>query len=245
MKRFRFMAMVVIAILLLGVTVWWKISFPSGTWRYKMTVMVETPEGIKTGSAVREVSVQAVPRISPHMLPTVKLKGEAVAVDLGKRGVLFALLSGYKKGDDYGADIPAIIFSPTQAVMEDSTIRYMSRHKAGSVEVPVEWYPKFVYFKDLKDPKTVEYLLGIKICSDKGSSKKTYCVNEERLEEAFGHGVKLKSVTIEMTEGDVTWIIDKYLPWLDRVKMSYLSGRHIDGPTLFERLHGGNFKQGR
>ena len=29
--------------------------FPSGTWRYKMTVTVETPEGIKTGSAVREV----------------------------------------------------------------------------------------------------------------------------------------------------------------------------------------------
>jgi len=31
-------------------------SYVSGTWRYKMTVVVETPEGIKSGSAVREVS---------------------------------------------------------------------------------------------------------------------------------------------------------------------------------------------
>jgi hypothetical protein len=27
----------------------------AGSWRYKMTVEVETPEGLKTGSAVREV----------------------------------------------------------------------------------------------------------------------------------------------------------------------------------------------
>lgn len=38
-------AIAVIAILVLGVAVWWKVSFSSGTWRYKMTVTVETPEG--------------------------------------------------------------------------------------------------------------------------------------------------------------------------------------------------------
>lgn len=208
-------AITVIAILLLGVAVWWQVSFPSGTWRYKMTVTVETPEGLKTGSAVREVSVQAGPRLSPHMLPIVKLKGEAVVVDLGKRGVLFALLSGYKTGIDYGDDIPAIMFSPTRAVMKDETIRYMSRLKAGPVEVPAEWYPKFVHFKDPKDPKTIELVVEMTSCANPktGVPDSSVCIDKDRFGEIYGEDVHLKSVLIEMTDEPVTTGIEKHLPY--------------------------------
>src|SRR4051812_15423843 len=90
-------------------------ALPSGsgdTFRYKMTVTVTTPEGDKTGSAVREVSVTHGLHLTPEMQPAVHLKGEAVVVDLGSRGVLFALLNGYYLGSDYGSDLPGYIFHP-------------------------------------------------------------------------------------------------------------------------------------
>src|SRR4051812_10059597 len=88
--------LIVLAALIIG----WNIAYPSGTWHYKMTVTVETPEGIKTGSAVRAVTVHLVPRLSLEVHPTIEVKGEAVAVDLGRRGVLFALMRGGLRGDD-------------------------------------------------------------------------------------------------------------------------------------------------
>lgn len=234
-----------IVVLVLGLAVWWKMAFPSGKWRYKMTVTVETPEGMKTGSAVREVSVKAAPRISPHMLPTVKLRGEALVVDLGERGVLFALLSGYKKGDDYGADIPAIMFSPTQAVMKNETIHYMSRLKKAHIEVPVEWYPKFVHFKDRNDPKTVELVIKMKSCSPKtGVPRSTVCIDKDRFEEIYGEGVRLKSVDIVMTDEEMKLgKVNEYLPWLSALNGGYLHG----GRTSREAplgLYGGNFQAG-
>lgn len=69
-------------------------AYPSTKIRYKMTVEVETPEGIKTGSAVREISMVSRPMLLGESNDThVKFeKGEAVVVDLGQRGVLFATL---------------------------------------------------------------------------------------------------------------------------------------------------------
>ncbi len=208
--------MVFLAVVLAAVVAW-NIAYPSGTWRYKMTVEVETPEGLKAGYAVREVHVRAVPKLSPHMLPMVTLKGEAVVVNLGERGVLFALLSGYKKGADYGADIPAIIYSPKQAVMDDDSIHYMDRLKAGPTMVEPQWYPKFVRFRDPGDPKTVENLMEMRGCTEDDhveNWKYTLCLKEDHFEKAFGQGVKLKSVIVEMTDEPVTWGVEKWLPWL-------------------------------
>ena len=71
----------------------WNIAYPSATWRYKMTVTVETPEGIKTGSAVREVHVRTEPDILPEAATMhFSVKGEAVVVDLGHGKYLFAVM---------------------------------------------------------------------------------------------------------------------------------------------------------
>lgn len=83
-------------------------------------VTAETQEELKTGALVREDSVQAAPRISSHMLSTVKFKGESAVVDVCERGALFARGSRYKKDDNHGADIPAIIFSRVQSVIDSS-----------------------------------------------------------------------------------------------------------------------------
>ena len=48
--------------LLIGSLVLWNANHPSGTWRYKVTVEIETPEGVKSGSAIRQLSRGTVGR---------------------------------------------------------------------------------------------------------------------------------------------------------------------------------------
>jgi hypothetical protein len=95
-KMTRLVKVASIAVLLIAGIAVAKQIYPSATLRYKVTVEIETPEGIKTGSAVREVFIQRQPEL-PESGPDIKPKGEAVVIDLGKRGVVFALTSF----DDY------------------------------------------------------------------------------------------------------------------------------------------------
>ncbi len=234
----------VLMALLVGAYAAWSIAYPSGTWRYKMTVTVETPEGIKTGSAVREVYVAAFPKLSPHMLPTVRLKGEAVVVDLEPRGVLFALLSGYKIGADYGSDLPGYVFYP-KGWLSDKGIREMSTLKAGPTELDPTWYPKFVRFRDIADPKTVENLLELE--SD-GKHPSSFTIKKDRFAEAFGAGVKLKSVTIEMTDEPVTWGVERWLPWLPEYYNKMFDGLRYNtiksNNPFANSMSAGSFKAG-
>lgn len=197
--------------------------FVSGAWRYKMTVTVETPEGIKTGSGVYEVSNSAstVKIIDlPQATNPAKVVGEAVVVDLEKRGKLFALIDAngpYK-----------ILYSafPVTGATTPTGIRYYNEHlKPGMKAILATEQPRLVYFKDMTDPKSVQP------------------VNRDDLAASFGEGVKLQKIEIEITDDSVTTGIEKFLPWLERLKSN------IDGTTittsndLSNVLHVGNFKK--
>src|ERR1700722_17123777 len=84
--------------------VWPHIHIFSDSWRYKMTVTVETPEGVKMGSAVREVTRYRVFNLTTKWTYRFKVRGEAIVIDLGKRGTLFPLLVG-SVWADYGTDV--------------------------------------------------------------------------------------------------------------------------------------------
>ena len=68
--------------------------YPSATIRYRMTVEVETPEGLKTGSSVIETTIQSGPRMGDAGGVSYQYRGEAVAVDLPGGNTLFALMTG-------------------------------------------------------------------------------------------------------------------------------------------------------
>lgn len=210
---------VIIGVMVIGVFAWWNTwstLFPSGTWRYKMTVTVETPEGLKSGSAVREVRVQRGWRPLPEMKPIVSLKGEAIAVDLGERGVLFALLHGYRLRYDYARDLTFYIFPSGRGGTTAEGLKYYSALKAGPVDISPEWYPLFVHFKDNDDPKTVELVLEMEPCIDSRTgrpSNTSYCITKDHFAEIYGAGVQLKSVTVEMTDEAVTrGVVGRYMP---------------------------------
>lgn len=122
------------------------------TWRYKMTVSVDTPEGIKTGSAVREVAVKIEPFPLNKRKPwrsVATVKGEAIVVDLGQRGKLFSLLDG-----DDAYRIVFTTFPYHEGGLTPEGAAYYSKLKAGPQKV--ERIPIMVAFKDVKDPKSIE-----------------------------------------------------------------------------------------
>lgn len=194
----------------------WSEAYPSGTWRYKMTVSVDTPEGVKTGSAVREVIAKREPKIAESPGATAKLIGEAIVIDLGKRGVLFAVMNW----NDYTYVFKTFPGPPGLSV---EGIKYYSSLKNSKTKIENKHAPMFVYFKDISDPKTVKI---IRQKTDPVVDRTYGKENIVNFPEAFGAGVDLKEITIEMTDEPITWSVDNYLPWLSSRKKikGYLGG---------------------
>ena len=72
---------------------YFQINYPTCTFRYKLTAEVMTPDGLKTGSSVLEVSYHTGPHVLPDPNPRFDtLLGEAVYVDLGQGKNLFVTL---------------------------------------------------------------------------------------------------------------------------------------------------------
>jgi hypothetical protein len=194
-------------------------------YHYRLAVEVETPEGVKHGSSVLRVSTaQAGPNQIPEPgITSIEAYGEAVAVDLGERGVLFALIrkeSHYEWAeralinalppiptkqmrwmidndiDDLDWDMKRIARLPLDA--EYPVSRYIKRTAMGApTSGPPNGYPLLVRFRDLADPKSVER------------------VDPDDLANSFGGGVTLKAITVARTEAKVTRGIERRLPWID------------------------------
>lgn len=201
----------VVLTIVLGAGVVWKVAFPLMplmSWNYKMTVIVETPEGVVTGSSVREMSNVTRRSYLPEVGNPASVKGEAVIVDLGKRGVLFALISENSDMEFYNAY--SHLWSRGGSTPEG--IRFYAQMPVGTKgtlnPVMPPGYPKLVAFKNINDPKSV---IEAQIWERKADGK--FFLKEDRMEELFGAGVKLKDITLEITDEPVTWgRIDAYLP---------------------------------
>ena len=233
MKKF----LIVILIITAAIVAAWKVyypksDYPSGEWRYKITMEIETPEGIKFGSAVREISARVQPRIKPETHPvSYEVKGEAIAVDLGKHGVVFALVNW--------TDVEMVQAAfPFHNPNSKEGLNYYKNLPIGKKETLTKWIPQFVMFENLNDPMTVKLVRGGRFNKD---TQKTDQVND--FETIFGTGVNLKNVTVEITDEPVTWKIEKILPWMYKIKGGYINGEFTSRNAPLG-LHGGNFKKG-
>lgn len=190
-------------------------------WRYKVTVEIETPEGLKTGSAVRQLSKGRTGITFQESGSPAKISGEAVVVDLGERGVVFALLSDQSWKN-----------SLVQA------FGHKVKFETGMKAEHKENIPSFVTFPDLNDPMTVKLVYENKKYADRTEKK------ANNFEEIFEVGVSLKRITVEITEQPVTEIIYNYLPWLRSLKSNIDGTKVTRSNDLHNILHVGNFRKG-
>ena len=207
-------------ILLLG---WW--TFASTTYRYKLTVEVETPEGLRSGSAVREVSWAKGVNITPEATTaSMTHRGEAVMVDLPHGQALFALMS------PDGQETPALAFgSARQSRWSDRSIKVLEPLLEAEAVYGQSGYPRLVRFRDINDPKTVEK------------------VDPIHLSAAFGPGYRLKRITAQIVDDRLSDRISTVLNWLGQYPEPRLEKIPPGGtinPNFAQRLTHGDFTQG-
>ena len=217
------------------------------SWRYKMTVEVNTPEGVKTGSAVRAMGNNRNISFPVEARNPGEVTGEAVVVDLGERGVLFALIAHNSDLEFYGT-FP----TPNGGGSETAEgYKYYASLPVGTkASIGTERYIRLVTFKDMDDPKSVELVYDKEICSwakepkEECDGRKGLYTVANRFEELFGEGVGLKDITLEITDEPMTvGVVDKFLPWLKNI-VSNIDGTKITSSNqLSNTLHSGNFKR--
>jgi hypothetical protein len=212
----------IILVILLVITFLSKDYFIPSTWNYRIMVKIETPEGVKSGSAVRQISniVPSSFMVWPGGGNPARIKGEAVIIDLEERGLVFALLSDRSDDRFYKA-------FPTDGPSTAKGIRYYRSLKAGTKAEITSGFPSLVTFKDLNDSLSVT------------------AINPKDMTEMFGKGVSVKGIDLEITNMPATWKIKNTLPWLKNINGGYLNGSFSGGgPELSNILHGGNFNRG-
>jgi hypothetical protein len=188
---------------------------PIPTYRYRLTVEIDTPEGLRTGSSVIEVATHVA---SQYAIPepgrvTWRVKGEAVAIGLPNGEVVFALLSlpGRYEGAAGYAEVafPQIGRKRAGNYDRDTISRLIGQRGIGVV--PAQYYPMLVRFTDIADPKTLE------------------AVDPNDLAKSFGKGVKLRRIAVLITNDPVTDNIEQRLSWL----RNFRNGGKINGRPLF------------
>ncbi|MGB3711524.1 MAG: hypothetical protein WA985_07530 [Erythrobacter sp.] len=208
-------------------------------YRYRLTVEVETPEGLRSGSGVIEVE-QSMGRSSMNPAGRQirrRARGEAVAVDLPDGRTLYALLRSDSNGSwaTYVMQMlaPDIEGEPWEEVFDNVLLI------EGEVELPRTWpteahldersaYPMLVTFRDESGPTTVER------------------VDPDDLAASFGAGYTLERITVQLTDDPVTTGIAERLGWLSEFPEPRLDPhfRSSATPNLSQRLWHGDFRKG-
>ena len=181
------------------------------TYRYRLTVEVDTPAGVRSGSSVIEVEQRlGRPMSNPGgMAIDRRARGQAVMVDLPDGRTLFALLRSEDE-TDWASSVmqtaaPRIEGEPFEERFDNMLLI------DGEVELPRRWppvagglelagWPMLVTFADLADPTSVTL------------------VDPDDLAATFGEGVALRRITVEMTDDPVTEGIEERLGWLSEVR---------------------------
>lgn len=218
---------------------------PSEEMRYRLTVEVETPQGLCTGSSVIEVRAVRNPDwVNPEGRGTrSSFRGEAAAIDLPGGKTLFALPEGEDGGGSDAMNYPWLAFEGrlknSKDIFED--FRHMRQWKNEVVEMPkyhiiddyengkpihnmAPGYPMLVTFGDINDPKSVAH------------------IDPAALDKHFGAGVRLRRITLEVTDDAVTTGIEKRLVWLGKYfNKTFAGNRYAVDNSLPDSLTAGSF----
>jgi hypothetical protein len=193
---------------------------PAYTHRFRLTIEVETPDGIKTGSSVIETSAWESGNWGPIEARGIRrdFRGRAVFVDLGHGQNLIALLGFGPIGADQHK-----LFSITRAALASSkkTDDWKEEFRLnGRGVLPNDYIPAFATFKNLNDPASAVR------------------VEPSDLANILGAGFAFRQALLETTNESVSRDIGNILPWWQSpghpAEVAYRAWRKgsIVGPTL-------------
>lgn len=167
------------------------------SWNQKLTLEIEAGGEIYKGSSVIEVTWWEDPYNKTIGLPVASsMRGEAAFVDIPGKGTVFALLkSEHDRGDPTRVAFWALGYAPEPGFKNES-FRTLSKSQGRAAELTPDQYPMLVTFGDLNDPMTAKE------------------VDPSNLSLALERSIRLKKISIELTNEPVTKKIEAKLPWL-------------------------------
>jgi hypothetical protein len=186
--------------------------------RFRLTVAVDTPDGLKSGTSVIQVKLSAS---GPDRWNYNQFGwfGEAPFVDLGGGRHVIALLA--TQTDACGLIWPRSILTWHLNARGDeptppAPLRWAAIHQhKGPIQLRSDLsaneLPTFARFRDPTDHKTFEF------------------VPADQFSATFGKDVRLRSVTLEFTHDPVTRSLRAHLPWVFPV--SHLNAIVVGKPT--------------
>jgi hypothetical protein len=194
---------------------------PSETWNQRLTLVIETPQGEVRGAVVQRIDWEGTGALGTALFSgvdpssaSVRVTGEALAVEVVPGRWLFALLkggAGWQGEPGLNAAFAIAVPRGHFAKSAEGVREIVGFPKDTPVEVPREAWPMLVTFDDIGKPETVRR------------------VDPEDLAAVFGEGVRLKAVTLEITEEAVTeGRVEEVLGWLGDVWPNQLDGQRYE-----------------
>lgn len=198
-------------------------------WNQKLTVVVQTPQGERSGSAVVQETVLfgQLPMSGNDVEP--RIKGEATMVEVAPGKFLFAILSLGGNGVPTWELFYRVWRDDIPDGREDG-LKFIQA-KRETRNVPPDAYPLLVTFTHINAPKSAKE------------------VKPDDLAATFGPGYSLISITLEITDEPVTeGKVEKVLGWLDKYYDKLLDGnRYSDAQNsnISNHLASGSFRTER
>ena len=166
---------------------------------FRLTLEVETPDGVKAASSVlKSVYVESPKWVPQNTSLSSSLHGDAVFLDLGRGKNVVALLALGMNGERWmGPDLAARALRGEGPDRMLKSFWYRDAPQwIGNAELTGDLMPSLATFEDASRPETARI------------------IHADEIEKEFGQGYRLKRAQIEMTEDSVTRTITTQLPWL-------------------------------
>jgi hypothetical protein len=195
--------------LYLGVT----LAFPSYAHRYRLTIEIETPDGVRSGSSVIEVTRRDVTWIliaqGRHEFD---VRGEAPFVDLGANRHVIAIMAHGPRAENVSQMISLPIEAYGYYKWDEAAWSHHAKMK-GPVELTPPLIPTLVTFSDSADPKSAKVVYGVHVTRSRRTPRVEVV---DRLTEQFGPGVRFKRGLLETTTEPLSSHIEAKLPEIIR-----------------------------
>jgi hypothetical protein len=205
-------------------------NYPTCTFRYKLTAEVMTPEGLKTGSSVIEVSYSSThPLPNPGRWSADTLTGEAVYVDLGGGKNLFVLL-GLDRWERKASRLPSTqpSFDGIEGGQDSVTEQQLGEGSLNALWLPVHVFKLGRTVGEERDmQRRAMALLGqspvevplinvpmVGTFADLARPETFDTLLPTDIKKTLGEGYALQSVNLQIVDQNNSAIIESILPWL-------------------------------
>ncbi len=182
----------VLVLSVLAFVTWYKLTFPSYTFHYRLTVQVEVDGEIKEASGVVGIRWLDTPDWPNAAAFKFHAFGQTLLVDLGSYGVLFVPLSASEERE--GLDAKRLPFG--QQVPRTHDVVERAINAKGPSQVAPHNLPQFIWQPQLNDPSSA------------------VVVTARQFPEVISPNVRLVGVWTEITEEPVSTGLEEEVPWI-------------------------------